>query len=100
MTLRAYKDLGTVYRGDPCKEYPGTWLVYVKGEEVYGSQSQEDAYWFAAGKVMEYDLVEQSEPLRVSICWQCSDDDPRVGQIWFTGFYQHGKFNQFGEYKT
>ena len=98
--MKTYAELGHVHRGEPCIEYPGEWLVYSKGEEKGSFTSFADAFDCALDWSKEYDSKEQDEPIRVSICWKCSDNDPRVGAVWFTGFYQHGKFNQFGDYKS
>lgn len=99
MNLKPYVKLTHVDRGAPCKEWPGVWLVYVGGQEVYGSREFEIAYHVANDKSNEFDSSIESND-KVSICWCCSEDDPRIGFSWFTGFYQHGKFNQFGQYIT
>lgn len=102
MALKKYEQLGTVYRTEPCQEYPGTWFVYDKNQEKEKQESGfptfEDAWHHAQKLLTEYDGEERDYPVKISICWGCSDNDPRVGQVWFTGFYQHGKFNQFGSY--
>ena len=93
--MRAYAQLGTVHRTEPCIEYPGEWLSYVNGgqEKSFFSfeEAKKDAY-------MRQD--ESAEECETSVCWKCSDNDPRVGKVWFTGFYQHGRFNRFGNYLT
>lgn len=100
LALPKYANLGVAHRGDPCEEYPGQWLVYASGKEETSHASFGDAFQAAQKAVDEYDSKEQDAPIRVSICWQCSDNDPRIGEVWFTGFYQHGKFNQYGQYKS
>jgi hypothetical protein len=97
--MRTFAELGHVHRCEPCIEYPGEWLVFIQGA-VSSHATFDNAMKVALGGVSGYDTLPQDEPLRVSICWKCSDNDPRVGQVWFTGFYQHGKFNQFGAYKS
>lgn len=98
--LKPFAALGTVHRGEPCKEYPGQWLVFSAGKELPPLPSFDEAYSVAYKECIEYDKHDQQEPIKVSICWKASDDDPRIGEVWFTGFYQHGKFNQFGSYVT
>lgn len=101
--MRAYAELGTVYRTEPCVEYPGKWLVYFpnrKVEEENSFATFEEAYAFAKTKEGYFPDDHYLSSIHVSICWNCSDNDPRVGQVWFTGFYQHGRFNHFGDYKT
>jgi hypothetical protein len=102
--MKTFTELGTVYRGDPCLEYPGEWLVFYpwrKQESADVLASFEQALSHAR-KVLDQAEEDKREydPRDVTICWKCSDNDPRVGQVWFTGFYQHGKFNLFGDYKT
>lgn len=97
--LRKYSELGTTHRNDPCQEYPGEWIVYLSGASNGKSfHSYDDAWEFAAEKngYFEADYFH----VNVSICWKCSDNDPRIGEVWFTGFYQHGKFDQYGQYKS
>jgi hypothetical protein len=98
MTLKKYSELGTVHRCQPCQEYPGSWRVYQDGKEVGIFAEFDDAMICAKRAVEEYDSREQDNPINVQIGWKCSDDDPRIGQIWFSGFYIHGKFSQFGRY--
>jgi hypothetical protein len=92
--MLTYSQLGTTHRGDPCKEYPGMWLVFAIGKEVASRDTFDDA-WSCADVACK-----MAPPETVSICWKCSDDDPRMGQVWFTGFYQHGKFDAFGRYRN
>ena len=91
--MKSYATLGTKKRNDPCQEYPGVYLVYVKGEEVYGSRDFNHAKAVASRK-----LDEQVGIVEVSVCWAASEDDPRIGSSWFTGFFKVGKFNQFGRF--
>jgi hypothetical protein len=106
-TLKKYSELGHVWRNEPCQEYPGEWLVFSQpdsvsegDQEVRSFPSFNEAMVYARTRVDAYDSKEQSWPIDISICWKCSDNDPRHGQVWFTGFYQHGEFNLFGEYKS
>lgn len=115
MNLKKFAELDTTNRGAPCQEYPGAWLICIP--DALGS------YWtrfwmskerrhsghshatFEVAKVigeaflnyLEEQHVEYN-PRDITICWKCSDYDQRMGQAWFTGFYQHGRFNLFGSY--
>lgn len=87
MKLPKLSELGTVHRCKPCFEYPGTWQVYVNGFETDTVvdnpndplSAKDIAYSLAKGK---------GDDCRVSVCWEASENDPRVGMVWFTGFYQ------------
>jgi hypothetical protein len=89
--VKTYAELTHVDRGDPCAEYPGQWIVY-SGGEVAGTFTDSVAAIVSATHIVE------ARNDRVSVCWACSDDDPRVGQTWFTGFYTFGRFDQFGRW--
>lgn len=93
--MKKFAELGHVHRGSPCEEYPGSWLVFASGNDIDNNSfvSFEDA-WSRAHELVNADAD------KVSICWQASDNDPRVGMVWFTGFYQHGRFDLFGNYKS
>lgn len=93
--LKKFADLDTSHRGEPCQEYPGEWLVYADGKEVACRPTFNDAYSCA-------DAVWNalSDPGKVSVCWSASADDPRIGEVWFTSFYQHGWIDSFGTYRT
>jgi hypothetical protein len=95
-TMKRYAELGTVYRNQPCIEYPGQWVVYCNGEEAGQHPIFQEAY-SQAGEVWDKATLNDN---RVSICWQCSENDPRIGEVWYTGFYQHGSFDSFGRYKS
>jgi hypothetical protein len=117
MLLKKYAELGTVHRCEPCQEYPGEWLVMIpenvgpcwtrfwfSEERSHGGhshQSFDDALQIAK-KFLDYLENEKIEynPTKISVAWKCTDNDPRIGQVWFTGFYQHGKFNFFGDYRA
>lgn len=96
--MKTYAQLGHVWRTEPCVEYPGEWIVYSNGNEPGSFPTFDEAYQGAVKRVQEYDSKEQDQEVEVSICWACSDKDPRIGEVWFTSFYKHGKFNQFGSY--
>ena len=81
MKLKAFQDLGHVYRNEPCQEYPGKWIVYVNGNDPSAYGDRGEAYVNAAHRSEDTDA-------KVSVCWECSDNDPRIGQVWFTPFYQ------------
>ena len=92
--LRKFADLGTVYRNEPCREYPGTWLVHIRGEDY---EQRFSSFSDAFGHARE---VNDTAGAEVAVSWNCSDDDPRVGEVWFTGFYTHGRFDSFGNYQS
>jgi len=79
--MKPYALLGTHERNQPCLEYPGTWLVFVDGNDGRGYNT----LYEAAEKARE--LAEQNPDSKIQIGWECSNNDPRVGQVWFTGFY-------------
>ena len=81
MPLKHYKDLGSTFRNDPCIEYPGSWLLYVDGVEQPSYNSLEDA-------MIAYNKFFHETVSKITVCWKASDNDPRIGEIWFTGFYQ------------
>lgn len=88
--MKAYADLGHVYRCEPCIEYPGQWIVYASDAAIA------HATFDAAYKHAKH-LAETLD--KVSVAWGASVDDPRIGQVWFTGFYVAGSFDQFGRWK-
>lgn len=101
--MKHYNELGHVYRTEPCIEYPGKWIVYYPGRNVKDSNtfpSFTDAYNFASTKEGHFPTDTFMSDTHVSICWECSEDDPRQGEVWFTPFYQHGKFDRYGRYKS
>lgn len=84
--LRKYAELGGAHRCEPCQEYPGEYIIYHNGKEVNkcsGSVGESEARNFMVRVIGTYD-----DPSEYSMCWSASDDDPRVGQVWFTGFYK------------
>lgn len=96
--MKKYADLGTVHRCEPCVEFPGAWLIYINGNAPVGEESFNDfeSAYLAAKREWELSTLDPSP--RVSICWKASDNDPRVGQVWFSGYYQLGWINQFGNF--
>lgn len=109
LVLKRYAELGTVHRTEPCMEYPGEWLLCVSKEvekragEYYreSHSTQQEAQdcgqrllaWLEANRV-EYN------PREITVCWKCSEEDPRIGQMWFTPFYRHGRWSIWGHYRT
>jgi hypothetical protein len=106
--LKKFADLGHVYRTEPCQEYPGIWWLIVSDEisieSGYGHEvhtSHDSAV--AGGNRLIAKLEEMGyeyNPSGISVSWQASEDDPRIGEVWFTGYYQAGYWNQFGSYRT
>lgn len=92
--LKTYAQLGHVYRTEPCQEYPGEWLVYTNGNNEQSYTTKEEAMRVA------YEIVTSTDSAEVSVCWSCTDGDPRVGQVWFTGYYSLGKFDRFGLWRS
>lgn len=89
-------------------EYPGEWLLCIPKaleslcREQYQEShtSQADARQAGDKLLMwlEYHRIEYN-PSEITVCWKCSDEDPRIGQVWFTPFYRHGQWTFFGGYK-
>lgn len=99
MKLLKYAELGAAKRNEPCEEYPGTWYVFLDGTEVGKFR---DAPTDPPGSKGARDLAcefakKMSEVGTTTVCWDCDDNDPRVGQVWFTGFYQYTKYGWEGE---
>lgn len=109
MALKKFAELGTANRGDPCQEYPGKWLIHYPYclEEIIGENGEieqsslDDAKCAVKGLIrrLEEKQIEYN-PRDITISWKCSDNDPRIGQVWFTGFYVHGRFSFFGQYES
>lgn len=109
LVLKRYADLGHVHRTEPCLEYPGEWLLCIPrsvevlaGEyyrESHASQREAKACGEKLIAWLEANGVEYN-PRDFTICWKCSDEDPRMGQVWFTPFYRHGSWGTFGDYQT
>lgn len=97
--MKAFAELGTVHRTEPCKEYPGSWILYVNGAEKSIHPHFNLAFNAGNQACDEYDIGEKMNPPDITICWKASDNDPRIGQVWFTSFYQFGKFSIFGTFK-
>lgn len=99
--MNIYSDLGVVHRCDPCQEYPGEWLLYLplpyEGKTEHSFASKDEA--MKAGSLItdawEHERLEY-DPRDVKIAWKCSDNDPRQGQVWFTGFYIACRMTIFG----
>jgi len=86
--MKRYSELTTAERGAPCVEYPGQWIVYC-GESTAVFPSLLAAIDAA-----------RSAGVTASVCWSASDNDPRIGEVWFTGFYTHGRTDTFGRYRS
>ncbi len=81
--MKTYMQLTTVDRGAPCLEYPGTWYGYLNGREVAvlsGKGAEDMAFTLAREKHIPYENC-------VEVGWLADDNDPRVGEIWFTSYY-------------
>lgn len=94
MSLKPYDKLETYERNQPCLEYPGEWLVYVGGNQETPCDSFEDALRLG------HQLWDASTSTAIDISWKCSDNDPRIGEVWFTGFYVCGQIDSFGCYRS
>lgn len=92
MKLPTLAELGTAKRGDPCREYPGTYLVYHNGNEVGCFVDMEhDSASDPSARALAYERarkLHEREEGKVSVCWEASHNDPRIGKVWFTNFYQ------------
>ena len=102
--LPTYAALTSVNRGEPCQEYPGDWIIHLpiphQGQTEHKCTSLGAARQTAERILMAFESAKlEYDPTQVTISWKCSDNDPRVGETWFTGFYTHGKYNIFGDYK-
>lgn len=103
MSLPKYSELTSIHRGDPCQEYPGKWLLNLplpyEGKTQYEYPTVGAARIWALRILNSFEESKQEyDPSKTSISWECSDNDPRVGQVWFTGYYMHGRYNIFGSY--
>lgn len=114
--LPKFSELGTAHRGDPCQEYPGKWILFMPAclqegmnclddYPASGTQrecaSQEEAIAYGEKIIARAEEAKMEYNIRdFSVCWSCSDDDPRVGQVWFTGFYRAGQWSMFGQYRS
>lgn len=106
--LRPYAELGHICRTEPCQEYPGEWLLSIPegvkshvGEHYTEKHDSRLAAISAGDRLLswlEYNRVEYN-PRDVGVYWKCSDNDPRVGQVWFTPYYKDGNWTFFGGYK-
>lgn len=109
LVLKRYAELGHVHRTEPCFEYPGEWLLCIPKaledkcadyyRESHASQKEAQDCGQRLLAWLEQSQVEYN-PREISICWKCSDDDPRLGQVWFTPFYRHGSWSVWGQYRS
>lgn len=83
--LMKYAELGHVYRGEPCQEYPGTYYLYHNGKELcsFSGEVGETEARMRLGRTSQTDGREGE----FSLAWQCTEGDPRQGEVWFTGYY-------------
>lgn len=86
-------DLCTVHRGDQCDDYPGRWVLHCGSSELYASKDFGNTFEFAVKLG-----ARNGDCDGYTICWRATEGDPRIGQVWFTGFYRHGTWNVFGQY--
>lgn len=93
--MKTFQELQTENRGAPCLEYPGKWLVYKNGNDPKEAASAREAQILA-----DVRWGEDREDTTVSVCWECSDNDPRVGKVWFTPFYCLGTIDAMGCWKS
>lgn len=77
--MKKYAQLGPVHRCEPCEEYPGKWCG---GNTEHDNYADACASAFAAWEADTSDDVMKEH----GVYWQASDNDHRVGQVWFTGF--------------
>ena len=98
--MKKYSELGDIHRCEPCEEYPGSWMIFINGEVPMDEETHQDfeAAYLAAKREWETSVLE--DPPIVAVCWRASDNDPRIGQVWFTSYYRHGAINQYGQYIT
>lgn len=109
--MKHYTELNTgrgdsTDRGDPCIEYPGEWFVNFPNKQDTRTSETTEAFPTLesairkAQKILDAyeDQKIEYNPRDFTISWKCSDDDPRIGLVWFTGHYRHGHFNHFGNY--
>jgi len=88
-------ELCTVHRTQPCDDYPGRWILYHAGLELYRSKDFRNTFEFAVRLG-----ARKGELDGASICWDASEGDPRIGQVWFAGYYTHGTWDIFGQYRS
>ncbi len=94
--MKHFAELTTSERINPCIEYPGRW--FVNYHPAPGAAGEPFDAEFATLEEAMAKARTSGEVPAYSISWCASDDDPRVGQVWFSGFYIHGRFNAAGKY--
>lgn len=103
--MKLLSELTHVNRCEPTSDYPGKWIVSYPSTDPSAPKleksfsSFEPALAYACFRLMQYedDKVEYDSRL-FTISWVASDNDPRIGEVYFTGCYTHGRFNIWGEY--
>lgn len=91
--MKTYAELTHVDRGEPCVEYPGEWLVYGRLSEPCAEYPGE---WLVRGEsysnkhaaLATAALYAERSGEEIDVCWKASENDPRIGEVWFTGFYR------------
>lgn len=104
--LPTYAQLTSSNRGAPCIEFPGQYIVYYQGRVDSRTLYLGDAHKEALKALQESDTDPEvngdgvfiAQPLRLTICWEASSNDPRLGQVWFSRSYQLGHYNLFGDW--
>jgi len=80
------------------KEHPGKWIVYVNGDTNPELEfATQDEAMKAAKNEWEASLLGD---VNVSVAWSADDDDPRFGDVSFTPFYELGRIDNFGRWRT
>lgn len=99
--LKKLSELDTAQRNAPCQEYPGEWLVYVNGEHfgtfttfMLAKQAACEASFRHAEVEMKPGVTE-----KISVCWAANSNDPRIGEVWFTSFYEKGFYDSYGQWR-
>ncbi len=85
-SLPCYESLTTSNRHDPCREYPGAYHVYADNNHVgdfYGEYEGGTALDRAKRQALNL-----PDAMNIAVYWAASEDDPRIGQGWFTSYYR------------
>ena len=88
--LTKFVDLGSSRRIEPSQEYPGSYTVYVNGEEHATFRDSE-----TSGAISAKDAATQAVKTmrrfgddRITVSWSADENDPRIGKVWFTSHYR------------
>lgn len=90
--MKTLAELGHAGRTQPCREYPGRW------ETISENGITRHASLPGAKAHAQTIALDTSGP--VSVFWECTPGDPRIGKVWFTPFYRDGYCDEFGIYRT